>query len=240
MRKNIGLLGISLIFLMNLIYSPAFGGEECLNLVDIPTAGILGYGEYNLNFRMYSQGSILTRAIFGVVDRFNFGFYYDVEQVIGRESARGRPPQLFVKFRLFNGMGFFPACALGFDGQGYGTYNSETNEYSEREDGIYLVFSKEVFVPGLEFSVGCNIYEFENATIDDDLYLFTGVSYNMRNKIIFLAEYDNIKTTPQNRFNMGLRLFMTPDFSVEISGKRIGEESETTERIVRIDFIDSF
>ncbi len=231
---------MSMVLLVSLFCSSILWGEEHFNLIDTPTAGILGYGEYNLNFRMYEEGSVLSRAIFGVIDKFNFGFYFDVEQLIGRQSARGRPPQLFIKFRLFNGMGFFPATAIGYDGQGYGAYNEESDEYSEREDGIYLVFSKEMLIPGVEFDIGCNIYEFENATIDDDVYLFAGMSYNLSDKVVFLAEYDNINTSTDNRFNIGLRVFMSTDFSVELSGKSLGRESEETERIVRIDFINSF
>lgn len=240
MRKIINILWVTLILVMDLV-SPSFlWGEKFLDLVDIPTAGILGYGEYNLNFRMYTEGSILSRAIFGVIDRFNFGFYYDVEEVIGSKVAKGRPPQMFVKFRLFHGMGAFPACAVGYDGQGYGQYNEEEDEYSEREKGIYLALSKEIFTPGLELNLGCNIYKFKNATLKDDLYAFTGLSYNIGEKVVFLAEYDNIKETSKNRFNIGLRLFTAPNFSVEFSGRGIGETREKTERILRIDYVDSF
>ncbi len=240
MKRIINVLWISLILVIG-IFPPRFlWGEKFLDLIDTPTAGILGYGEYNLNFRIYNGGSILSKAVFGIIEKFNFGFYYDIEGVIGHEVIKGRPPQIFIKFRLFHGMGAFPACALGYDGQGYGQYDEDENKYSEREKGVYFVLSKEILTPGLEFDLGCNIYKFKNATLNDDLYTFCGLAYNVREKVVFLIEYDNIKKTSENRFNAGLRLFTAPNFNVELSGKGLGRASEDIERILRINYVDSF
>ncbi|HAM39322.1 MAG TPA: hypothetical protein DCP53_08035 [Elusimicrobia bacterium] len=206
-------------------------------IIDIPTADVVEYSSYDLSFRLQNTGGILSKMVFGVFAPINIGMSFDIDRLIGSSANKidTRPPAIFFKARVFSGGLIIPAVAIGYDGQGYGTYNTSTDKYQFREKGIYVTFTREYFVPGMEATFGGNIYDFEK----EGVYGFVGFKYGIENKILFLSEYDNIKTTPENRANMGIKLFVTDNVDVTIAGKNLfrGPESE---RIAIINYKGKF
>ncbi|MBD3271381.1 MAG: hypothetical protein GF384_02435 [Elusimicrobia bacterium] len=208
--------------------------QEITRLIDTPNAKVTGYSEYDLRFRMYSDGGVLSRMAFGVLNRVNVGFSWDLEQMIGSETIDVNEPSLNLMVRFFDGSFILPSLALGYDGQGY-FFDEEADEYRQREKGVFLVGTQELFFPELEMSIGGNIYDFS----EDTVYGFTSLSYVIY-PVVLIGEYDNIHEKEFNRINAGIRIIITPFISVDLAGRDLGAESRDAERIIRINCRGAF
>ena len=207
------------------------------SIIDIPTAEVVEYSNYDLNIRMHGAGGVLSKMTFGVFKPINIGISWDVDKLIGAGSTiiDTRPPAILFKARVFEGGLKLPAIALGYDGQGYGTYDSDTDKYQYREKGVYLVLTREYLVPGLEMSFGGNIFDFDS----DGVYGFVGATFGIENKVLILSEYDNIKKMPQNRANLGMKLFITDNVDVAIAGRDLFKGTQS-ERIAIVNYRGKF
>lgn len=208
--------------------------EGMIDLIDMPTSNVIDYGGYRLNFRLYSKGGFLSHISFGVFRRLNIGASWDNEEVIGSENPSTNVPTLSVKFRAYDGGQILPSFALGYDGQGR-FFNRTTDEYQERERGLFAVFGRELFFPKLEVHAGANIAKFKEGIVLG----FVGLSYTIEQKIALITEYDNIRVGPDNRWNAGIRVFPIPALAIDFAFRRIASDKEK-ERIVRINFVGSF
>lgn len=225
----------------------ALGADDGMNwryrdveVIDTPTADVVDHYGYNVSFRFAKEGSLQTKTLFGVFPRLNLGFGLDAERVIGTEDARMNKPTINVKFRLFDGKKALPALALGYDGQGY-RWNKVTDEYDQREKGLYLVATKEVFVPALHLNLGVNCFDFDRGNSTRG---FVGMSYVYERTIGVMLEWDHATEYDERRINFGAKYFVTPVFTVDIAGRNTpefaGSESRETERIVRLSYTGSF
>jgi len=148
-------------------------------LIYIPSGECLNYGEYNMSFRVYNFGGMLTRSVFGVLQGMNVGFSWDLANLIGSETIHGRDPELYLKLDLFRESALMPAIALGYDAQGY-EWNSVEKEYSTDPIGCFLVMSKELILPNMFLTGGTN-YNTKDHNPDHDfidkLNGFAGFSF---------------------------------------------------------------
>lgn len=199
---------------------------KTVEIIDVPTADVVEYKSFKLSFRMHGSGGIIPKMVFGVFNPINIGMSWAIDNLIGtgQNEIDTQPPAIFFKARIYAGGMIIPAVAIGFDGQGYGEYNDDTDKYQYREKGIFLTLTREFFIPGLETSFGCNIYDFD----DEGLFGFAGFSYGIEDKIIFLGEYDNISAAPENRANLGVKILITDNVDVGVAGRNLfkGPESE--------------
>jgi len=217
-----------------------------VEMIDVPTAGILDYYGFMLKTRFYSGGGVLGGLNFGVQERLNLGASMSVDRLVGSDSGiKMRRPEIQVKFRFFDGGYYIPAMALGYDGQGY-YYNPADKKYLEKGKGLYLVGSKEIGVPGLALHGGFNVPDFDN----NYLFGFLGLNYTLEDKVAFMLEYDNMfhKADP-SRFNVGTRIYITPYFQLDMAAREIGRNGffnndrnlpRKTERIVQMRYNTSF
>jgi len=225
-----------------LVSSPVFllnaSSSEPAEVIDIPTADVVEYSHYNLSFRLYG-GGVLTKMVFGVFKPINIGMSWDIDQMIGPGSAKvdTRPPAIFFKARVFAGGMMLPAIAVGYDGQGYGTFDlpSEKDKYHFREKGIFVTLTREYFVPGLTISCGGNIYDFNG----ESLFGFAGATYSLEDKIVLMGEYDNIHSKPLNRANIGAALLIAENIDIEIAGRNLFR-GPASERIAIIKYKGKF
>jgi hypothetical protein len=218
--------------LSNYIYAEA---TKPICIIDIPTADVTDYSSYDLNFRLYGTGGILSKMVFGVFKPINIGVSWDTDKVIGSQSVDVRPPAIHFKARIYAGGLYIPQMAIGYDGQGYGSYDKNTDKYFYREKGIYLAMTREIFVPGLELTFGANIYDFDKQGI----FEFIGFTYNLEDKIMLLSEYDNIHKTPENRANVGLRLNISESIAIDLAGRNIFKK-DLAERVLVIKYKGNF
>ncbi len=211
-----------------------------INVIDIPTAEVVDHYGYHVNFRFGSEGALQTKTNFGVFPRLNLGFGLDGERVLGTEDARMNKPTINLKFRLFDGRKNLPALALGYDGQGY-VFNRDTDEYEQREKGLYLVSSTEMFAKDLFLHLGGNIFDFDEGNSTRG---FAGISYTYEQIFGLMFEWDHATEYDERRINFGLKYFITPVFTVDAVGRNIPESatssSRETERIVRLNYTGSF
>jgi len=215
-----------------------------VEMIDVPTAGILDYYGFMVKTRAYSAGGVMGSLTFGVLERLNLGAAMTVDRLIGSDSGiKMRRPEIQVKFRFFDGGYYIPAVAVGYDGQGY-YYNPASKKYLEKGKGMYLVGSKEIGVPGLALHGGFNVPDFDN----NYLFGFLGLNYTLEDKIAFMLEYDSLfHSDDPSRLNAGTRIYITPYFQLDLAMREIGRSGEfapgvprKAERIVQLRYNTSF
>ena len=232
MSRKILLAGLLLLISSLPLHSAVSEASHC---IDSPTVGLLDYGGYDLSFRLFTDGGILTRLNFGVFSIVNLGFGWELTKVIGNQDITVGPPALSLKIKPYAGGMILPAIAFGYDGQGY-FYDKTSSKFLQKEKGIFLVFGRELFFPGFELNFGANMNDFEA----NKVYGFTNMSINLEDKFYFLAEYDNIHYLPASRLNLGVRFFITSDLSIDLAGRDMGAGDRIAERIVRIAYRSNF
>ncbi|MHB0996367.1 MAG: hypothetical protein ACYC2I_08370 [Elusimicrobiales bacterium] len=215
-----------------------------VELIDVPTAGILDYYGFMVKTRAYSGGGVIGGLNFGVQERLNLGASMAVDKFIGSDAGvKMRRPEIQVKFRFFDGGYYIPALALGYDGQGY-YYNPDAKKYLEKGKGLYIVGSKEVGMPGLALHGGFNVPDFDN----NYLFAFLALNYTLEDKVAFMFEYDSMfHSDDPSRFNAGIRSYITPYFQLDVALREIGRSGEfangwprKSERIVQLRYNTSF
>lgn len=218
------------------------GMDTTERLIFIPTAGGINYGEYNVNFRIYKNGGILTRTVFGVLQGFNVGFSWDVEKLIGSETAKGRDPNLYLKMDLFSGNYTFPKVSLGYDRQGY-EWNESTGtnmqKYTIDSMGFFLVMTKELFFPNFLMTGGVNYNKDlanDSDSFRDKISSFVGFNFKP-SKFGICAEGINLgRGNGLSRFNAGAILEFTEGLQFmlnfeNITREKIPDTAVTTEDV---------
>ncbi len=215
-------------------------GSPSIEIIDVPTSDVVDHYGYYVSFRFGSDGDIQNKTIFGVFPRLNIGFGLDGEKILGTDDARLNKPTINMKLRAFDGSGLIPAFAIGYDGQGY-NWSKAMDEYDQREKGLYAVGTWNPFTPDFSWVLGVDVYEFEESS---QVRGFTGLTYTYREMVSLLAEYDNFDYYVERRINFGMKLFITPMFTVDLLGRNVAEyhhsESRETERIVRLNYSGTF
>lgn len=168
------------------------------SLIDIPTAGALYRGEYDFEMRVFPQGGILAGFTVGLFERFNMGVYYGGTEIIGNSPDIGwnDEPGVVVKYRLFEEGYSFPAVALGYSSQGYGSYQENestgTKRYTIKSRGLFGALSKNFrYQDKYDLSVHAGL-NYNTAERDDDqgLNLFVGSEFAINTELSMLLEYD--------------------------------------------------
>jgi hypothetical protein len=217
--------------------------EPEVSLIDVPTAAVLDYGGFSTQTRFFAQGGVLERADFGVYNRLNIGASLNVDKLIGNDKpTRVRAPNVNVKYRFYDGEQWIPALAVGFDGQGY-DYNPFGKRYNNRHRGFFVVATQEVGVPGLLLHPSFNISDFDSNSI----FASIPASFNIRDRVSLMFEWDNINNFVNSRINVGARFFVTGGLHIDFALRALGQGgfySDNTprgpERIVQIRYSGNF
>lgn len=231
-------------------------------LVDIPTAGTMPRGSFEIGFRLYPEGGALGFTDIGLSNRLTLGISYGGEGVLGFDDPSWNDRIEFdVKFRFVDEMEFFPAITAGFASQGYGAFNSDFDRYTYKSRGFYGVVSRSFYFYNWTsgWHAGIN-YSLENdGDHDEDINFFAGFDATFRYNLAFYAEYDaaindNKSTLPdgsRNEFtgkgrgylNISIKWLFTENLELEFILKDLlvnRRESDTITREIRIIYIDSF
>jgi hypothetical protein len=219
------------------------GFQPSTDVIDAPTTAVLDNYGYSARSLFFSRGGLLQYLAFGVYPGINLGASGAIDGLIGDErGVRMRAPTAQVKWRFYEGDSELPSVAIGFDGQGY-RYNSGTRRFNQRQRGFFVVATKELGVPGLELHPSFNISDFDSNRIFGSLPL----SYNIRNKVTLLLEWDNINNWSDSRLSSGLRVHLTPNFNADFAARAIGAGGfysdgvpRGPERIVQLKYSNSF
>jgi hypothetical protein len=159
-------------------------------MVDLPTAGTLSRGSYDIHLRMQPVGGLLLGFGFGLFDKLNFGFSYGGDNVIGYGNIDWNPqPGFAIKYRIFDESYYMPAIALGFDNQGFGPWAG--SRYMVKSRGFYGAASKNYkFLGTLAFHGGVSYSLEDRHNPDNTLDAYVGIEKSLNNELWLVAEYD--------------------------------------------------
>lgn len=217
--------------------------EPDTSLIDAPTTAVLDYGGYSTLTRFYSSGGVLEKITFGVFNRLNIGASLNIDRLIGAEKpTRVRAPNVEVKYRFYDGERYFPSLAVGYDGQGY-NYNAVAKRYNNRHRGFFLAAAQEVGVPGLLMHPSLNISDFDSNSV----FACLPWSYNIRDKVSLMLEWDNINNFRNSRLNTGARVYVTNGLHIDFALRALGQGgtfNDATprgpERVVQLKYSGNF
>jgi len=176
-----------------------------LNLVSIPTAGVLPSGSFTLESLLIKNGGIVPRLSVGFTDNFSFGVSFGVQNLIGdnKPSINKTTPEVQIKYRVFDESEKMPALVYGLDTQGKGIFHGvdsiksikdstiTLNRYDQKAWGMYMVMSKNWNLLGnLGFHAGISKSISENNDGDNDINMFFGFDKELNRSFSLLMEYD--------------------------------------------------
>jgi len=181
------------IALAALLVAVAVAAQELdpTELIDTPTASVAPHASYDTSLRLYAEGGVLLRLRVGLRDALHFGFSFGGTRLLGTGDPDWNPRVEFnIKGQLLRESFAGPAVAIGYDSQGYGAHDGETNRYQVKSRGFYAVASKHfLFVGDLGLHGGIN-YSLERDDDDDEANFFFGVEKSLHPALDLLVEYD--------------------------------------------------
>ncbi len=223
-----------IVLLSLLILNVAWLGSSLtmVDCINVPTAESVDYGVGMFFSRLYSHGGIISRILFAPFNRLNFGGSIDVEKLVGKEEPVLRDPQFYFKWRVFDGTKYFPAVALGYDGQ---EYNFSNSFFPAKN--IFLVFSKDFKGFVTDFGINVLRYEAKNRLVG-----FLGIRCIIKDVLTIIAEWENIGNTKLQHINSGLSFLLGDKFSLDLIFMDLysQEEKYNIDRQVRLNYCFKF
>ena len=208
-------------------------------LVDTPTYSLLDYGSYDIQFRVFTNGGVVTKLNVGIFKVLNLGVAWELGSLIGVDDVTVAIPTLQVKFGIYSGSETLPGLAVGYDGQGF-FYDPDDADFVQKGKGVYFVAGKELFFPTLNFNAGINMNDFK----EPGLLGFVGVSYEIiEESLMAMLEYDNLGDGKNARLNVGFRLWITENFDIDFILRNCTTSDKDRfgcERILKISYQSRF
>ncbi len=226
------------------------------NLVDIPTAGTLPRGHYDIGLRVYYNGGGLGYIDIGLSNRFMMGISYGAEGTFSNyEPTWNHRIGFSLKFRLVDELEYFPAITVGYSDQGYGPWVKEARRYTFKSRGFYAVVSRSFYFykwtsgwhGGVNYCMEDDYYE------DNEINFFLGFDATFNYNMAFLIEYDfalndDKSSSPMSGkgrgyLNFSVKWLFTDNLELELMAKDIlvnRFEADTFAREIRLTYIDSF
>lgn len=231
---------VSFLVILNVcVYANKMYANDVTYLVDTPTYSILDYGSYDLQFRVFTNGGVLTKLNFGIFKILNLGVSWELGSLIGVDDVTVAVPALQLKINVYSGSEKLPGLAVGYDGQGF-FYDKDDAEFIQKGKGVYVVAGKELFLPTLNFNVGINVNDFKHP----GLLAFVGASYEIiEESLMAMLEYDNLGQGKDARLNVGFRLWITENFDIDFILRNCttgDKERFGCERILKISYQSRF
>lgn len=204
MKKHITVVSLLFSLALNLAAEPNSDNQP-VNLVTIPTAGVLARGAYSFDFRLFPNGGVWGAITVGVSDRFMFGVAYGGGNIIGDQKVTWyKQPGVEVKYRLIEETTKAPALVLGFNSQGYGNYLDSLQRFETKAYGFYAVCSKNYDLLGnLGLHAGINYNPLEKADRDREPNFFLGLDKAINSEISLLCEYNAALNDNRDNFTFG-------------------------------------
>ncbi|HEX7356223.1 MAG TPA: hypothetical protein VF270_00775 [Ignavibacteriaceae bacterium] len=195
--KNLILLTIiSLITIQN-IYSQGTAGDkakyEYRQLIDMPTAGIMGRGSVGLTAELLPFGTLITKIEAGIFDNISIGLSYGGSNIIGsgKPDWYPFPPGVNFRLRVMDETVLTPALTLGFDTQGKGTYFKDEKRFEVKAPGIFAAASKNFGLLGyLSLHGTVNYTVLEDKDGDNFVNLMIGAEKTLGSSFSVLIEYN--------------------------------------------------
>ncbi len=231
-------------------------------LVDMPTAGTLPRGYYDIAFRFYPHGGALASTDIGLSNRLMLGISFGAEDIISNQEPNWNPRIEFnLKLRIIDELEYFPAISIGFSSQGLGAWNDAYDRYTFKSRGFYAVASRSFYFyewtsgwhAGINYSLENNVDE------DKDVDFFLGFDATFKYNLALLAELnaglnDDKSALPDGApygyagkgrgyLNLSIKWLFTENLELEALLKDLlvnRREADTITREIRLTYIDNF
>lgn len=231
-------------------------------LVDLPTAGTLPRGHFNIGVRVYPEGGAIGYTDIGLSNRFQLGISYGAKHIISNTDPDWNPQIDFsVKLRLIDELEYFPAVTFGYSSQGFGAFNEEFDRYTFKSRGFYAVVSRSFYLhnwtsgwhAGLNYSLEKDVDE------EKDVNFFLGFDATFNYNLALLIEYDAalnddrsaLPSGEPNSFggkgrgylNLGIKWLFTEKLELGAHLKDLllnRRQTDTITREITITYIDRF
>jgi len=166
------------------------GIDEPIYIIDSPTAGLLGHGEYHIQGRIGQESSVLLGFRVGIKQVVHLGASYGMQSVFERADIEFNDRVgLQVRVRLLQ-EGEGPALALGFNNQGVGRWNEGLERYERKSLGFYGVVSKNWRVLGGQFSIhGGSNWSTETGD-EESINFFAAGDWEPIHRLSLLVDWD--------------------------------------------------
>lgn len=231
MRKKILLLlTISLLFAQCSMLN-------ALNYIDIPTVEAKEKGKFDLNFRIFGQGSLLTQFAVGITRSITLGVPFEVENFIGQGDLEADFPILMMaKIKIEPSSTYLPLIGLGYDPVKYGQLNL-AGEKVER--GGYLVFGcREKSVGGIKYYLSAGFSAPLRDYEPEGIVAFGGLKVAFNENLSFLTEIDQVYFSAKDRekakYNAGFKYKIIPKLSFIFGLRQLTQNRP--ERMVSINY----
>jgi len=201
-------------------------GLQFTNLGNMPIAGLLERGAFEVDLRMYPDGGLFSFVTIGLFQSMNVGLSYGADHVIDRGKVDWNPNvEAAVKIRIISETVSLPAVAVGYATQGYGPWLGEADQqrYMVKSPGLYAVASKNwrfLFELGTHFGINKSLEKDD----DKDLNFFGGIDVSLNPEFYLLLEYDTALNDNDDDalgygngyLNFGVKWAATPRLRLEL------------------------
>ena len=230
-------------------------------LIDIPTAGTLKRGYFDMGVRIYPNGGGLGFTNIGLSNRFTVGLAFGGEGVISNVSPNWNPRIGFsLKFRLIDESMYIPAISVGYCDQGDGRYDKQYKRYAYKSRGFYAVASRgfNAYRWAASWHGGVNFSTENSVDRDKSVNFFVGMDATFDYNLALLLEYDlalndnsgqqlvtegPISGKGRGYLNFSVKWLFTRNLELEFILKDLltnRRESTTVTRGVRMTYTENF
>ena len=210
---------------------------HALNYIDIPTVRTEEKGKFGLRFRVFDQGSLLTRWTVGINRFITLGVPFEVENFIGQgELEADFPIMVMARTKIEPSSAYLPLIGFGYDPVKYGQLNL-AGEKVER--GGYIVFGcREKSVAGIKYYLSAGFSAPLRDYEPEGIITFGGFKVAFNENLSFLAEIDQVYFSAKDRekakYNAGFKYKIIPNLSFTFGLRELTQNRP--ERIISINY----
>lgn len=221
-KRKIRAFSIVSLFLLYYFSTPLSSTEQ-IEIVELPTAGVLSKGSYSIQSNFFGMGGMRLGLLVAPFNNFMLGVSFSGTNIIGNgEVSFQKLPAARLSYRFLDEKITFPALALGISTQGFGFYDSRLQRFQTLSPGLYLVASKgfKNFLGVVDFHFGLN-YSLEPKPAERSLNFYTGLAQSilryLQLNLEFNANLDEKTTEVMSRkglLNFSLLFFVNPNVKI--------------------------
>jgi hypothetical protein len=231
-------------------------------LIDLPTAGTLPRGYFDMGIRIYPNGGGLGFTNIGLSNRFMIGLAFGGEGVVSNQSPNWNPRIGFaLKFRIIDESMYIPAVSIGYCDQGDGGWDKLYKRYAYKSRGFYAVVSRgfQAYHWASSWHGGINYSNENSVDKDKSVNFFLGMDATFDYNLALSLEYDlalndnsgerpptaDYQVSGKGRGYLGfsIKWLFTRNLELEFIAKDLltnRRESHTFTREVRMTYLDNF